>query len=64
MGAVACLHPILRVAMTWDGWHCTRCSTYHGYGAVFTQDNNVLCSRCKLEYRWFMWFIFSVGVWP
>lgn len=40
-----------RGEVTWDGWHCTECDRYHGYGRIFTYGEDVLCEACNHNFR-------------
>ena len=35
----------------WNGWDCTNCGYYHGYGPTFHYDADVLCSNCNSHFR-------------
>ena len=34
----------------WNGWDCTNCGLYHGYGSTFHYDADVLCSDCNYAF--------------
>lgn len=37
----------------WNGWDCTNCGHYHGYGSIFTYGEDVLCATC--HYKFLEW---------